>query len=585
LQLNIPDEKGLFKVMASLGYDEEGITKKLTVYRVNNSDFIQIEHESASPYLSSFIVNELTNEFINYYNDVVKEKQVKALNFLDDLVKRKQASMDERVTELKQYKIDNRVLNLNEQAKSLYAQIADYETRKQTAEKEIESNTGALKNIDGKFSPNDRKYLESTLTGINQEILLTKDLIKQTSDDLIKSNYTPTNQRKLDSLKNVLTAQINRLNDKYLVNPLATKQDIVQQKITLEVNLELAKYSVKSISAELDKLNAKFDKLVPHEAVIQSFENAIDIAGKEYIEVLKKLNQTSLESSVTVKLKQIETGMPGIAKPSKKLLLVVLAFAIAFVLCMVVLFVLYYVDDSIQSAKQLANITNTPVLGSINALKGKSITVASLWQTNNNSIAVAYYQKMIRSLRFEIQQAMDGQKTLAITSAHAGEGKTFIAIGVAFAFANMNKKVLLIDGNSSNNTISKQLTVQATIEDYFNANKLLTPAADSNLTVLGNNGQHYSIEELGSTKQLHQLLQQAQQMFDIIIIDTPALTELHKAKEWIALAEKHITVFKYGTTITSAKNDALQYLLQHINGIGLVFNAEKLSTTFIKNNL
>ncbi len=191
LELGNQDQFGLFEVMASMGYDDEGLMKNMLVYRVNNSDFIQIEFESESARLSAFVVNELSTEFINYYNLIVKDKQGKALNFLDQLVMRKQDAMEQKMGSLKAYKIDNRVLNLNEQAKSLYAQIADYENRKQNAEKEIESNTGALANIDSKFEPGDRKYLESTLTNINQEILQTKEYLRGASDELIKSNYDP----------------------------------------------------------------------------------------------------------------------------------------------------------------------------------------------------------------------------------------------------------------------------------------------------------------------------------------------------------------------------------------------------------
>jgi polysaccharide biosynthesis transport protein len=572
----------LFTVMASMGYDEEGITKKLTIYRVNNSDFIQIEHESSNPYLSSFIVNELTTQFINYYSEVLKEKQLKTLDFLNNLVKTKQDSMATKVDELKQYKILNRVLNLNEQAKSMYAQIADYETRKQNAEKEIESNAGALKNIDSKFTPTDRKYLESTLTGINQEILVTKDLIKQTSDDLIKNNYAAYTQRRLDSLKNMLSTQIDKLNDKYLVNPLATKQDIVQQKITLEVNLELARYSVKSISAELDKLNAKFDKLVPHEAVIQSYENAIDIAGKEYIEVLKKLNQTSLESSTTVKLRQIEIGMPGIAKPSKKMLLVVLSFAIAFILCMVVLFILYYLDDTIQTGNQLANATNAPVLAAIHLLPKKQKNIQEIWQGNSNE--QGYYKKMIQSLRFEVNEAMDNNKTLAITSANIGEGKSFIATSLAFAYNSIHKNVLLIDGNFNNASITQQLNASYFIEDIFVNPNIELKINDKQITVIGNKGGNTSIEELGATQQLKTFLEKASANFDIIIIDIPALSTLNKAKEWLSYVQNYCTVCKYGTTIAAIKKEQLLHLLQNKNSIGLVLNAQKLSTSFIKNN-
>ncbi|MHA4875257.1 hypothetical protein, partial [Enterococcus faecium] len=86
-------------------------------YRANNSDFIDLDFEGDTPTYTAFVLNTLCKEFINYYTSVTKENQVKAVNFLDSLLKRKKANMDTLMSNLKNYKINNRVLNLNEQAK------------------------------------------------------------------------------------------------------------------------------------------------------------------------------------------------------------------------------------------------------------------------------------------------------------------------------------------------------------------------------------------------------------------------------------------------------------------------------------
>ncbi len=365
-----------------------------------------------------------------------------------------------------------------------------------------------------------------------------------------------------------------------MVNPLSTKQDLVAKKLTLEVNLELAKYSVRSIGSELSKLNAKFDKLVPHEAVIQSYENAIDIAGKEYIEVLKKLNQTSLESSTTTKLRQIEVGMPGVAKPSKKMLLVALAGIVSFILCLVVLFVLYYLDNSVQFPKELANKTNLPVLGSLNKIANNNIDYKNIWNnTIDDNASVIYYKKMINAIRFEIEQELGDKKILGITSLETNEGKTAVAIGLANAYALVSNKVLLIDGNFSNNVITELYKPNTLIEDWCNEKKdTQINATSTNVFVIGNNGGNGSLFTLNAEQLLKEKLLEASKEYDIIIIDCSALQTLNKAKEWLIHTDKIVGIFEAGKDVENERKNLLTYLQQQPKKIaGFVLNKEIIS--------
>ena len=151
LSLFDKDQFGINQLLISMGYDEATLQKKVFIYRVNNSDFIDFEYESENPFLSAFVINTLIDEFISFYSSYIKGNQEKAVNFLDLLMKKKFDSLSAKTRLLRDYKIRNRVLNLNEQAKSLYAQIADFESRLQVAKKDVESFEGAIKGIDKKF--------------------------------------------------------------------------------------------------------------------------------------------------------------------------------------------------------------------------------------------------------------------------------------------------------------------------------------------------------------------------------------------------------------------------------------------------
>lgn len=567
------DQKGLSRVIASMGYDEATIKENLLIYRVTASDFIQIYFKSVNPDLSAFVVNHLSDEFIVYYASLKRENQFKAVNFLDSLLKEKEAAMNNNIAELKTYKIQNRVLNLNEQAKSLYNQSADYEVKKEMAHKDVVAYTAAIENIDKKFSPQERSYLESSLTKINQEVLETKETLKRTTDEYIRSNYDAKYKSRIDSLQTLLATQINASTDKYLYNPLAIKQSLVTQKLNLEIARDVSKNSIESLQKEINRLNAKFDLLVPHEAVIQGLENAIGVSREEYIEILKKYNQANMESKFNIVLRQVEVAMPSDPEPSKKMLLVALSGIVSFVFCILVFFVIFYFDHTIQTPKELANVTGLPVLGYVNKLKITSLDeVHSLWSNSVNDIN-NHYRDLVRSIRFEIDNELNNNnKVLALTSLLPNEGKSFMALSLASAYALMNKKVLLIDGQFMNQSVTAVEKPKLTVEQLLANHSVQNISTTHGYAVVGNNNSDKSLLEISDAASVNAMLQQLKLVYDIILIDISSVNELNKTKEWILFADKVLAVYEANHALNNQKKEEILYLKQTGKFIGWVLN-------------
>ncbi len=163
-------------------------------------------------------------------------------------------ALNERMNTLKNFKIQNRVLNLYlEQAKYLRAN-GWCGARRQVAQKDIIAYTAAIGNIDSRFNPTERKYFESALTDLNQKIIATKSNLKALNERYILSNFDNRIKLSLDSLRGRLSEEINEATDKYAYNPMVVKQDLVTQKLGMEISLELARNSVTSIQGELDRL-------------------------------------------------------------------------------------------------------------------------------------------------------------------------------------------------------------------------------------------------------------------------------------------------------------------------------------------
>ncbi len=555
------DEKGIQKVIASMGYDYESVLKNILVYRVGTSDFVDAEFTSDNAELSAFVVNNIAKEFLSYYGSIIKENQNKAVSFLDSLVREKAADMNNKMLALKNYKIRNRVLNLQEQAKNLYGQIADIETKREVAKKDIDAYGAASKGIDDKFDPQKRRYFESGLIDANQSILITKEQLQNANNEYIKSGFDPLLKKRLDSLQSILSWHITQSTDRYINNPLATKDNLVAQKLNLDVNKDLAKNSINSLNNEVSRLNKKVDQLVPYEASIQAFESDIDIASKEYIELLRKFNQTSMESSFSTKLRLVETGMPGDAKPSKKMLLVVLAGVVTFFICFVLLFILFYLDDTIKDTQQLANATGYPVLGTINNIDYSKLNWNNFWHNGALSKEEQALKNNLRSLRLEIEKELLPDKILGITNLSTGEEASFIANALTQAIAATNKKVLLIHTAYSQNIITADNVATQYIEDILKstANPLMTNQA---VTIIQSKNDATSLLEIATEEKINDTLRSWSHSFDVIIIDMASMENNNKCKEWLLFTNKVVGVFTLNTALSGSVKNNLNYLHQ-----------------------
>jgi len=607
LNLNDPDQKGLFELIKSMGYDEISLKDKLKIYRVENSDFIDVYFESDDEMLTSFVVNKFCAEFINYYSSMLNLNESNAINFISELMRQKKDSLDARTEKLKNYKIKNRVLNLNEQAKSLYGSIADFESRLAIAEKEIEANTGALTGIDAKLNPSEKAMAESRVLQINKDIVDIKERLGTLNDEYVNKNFDSTIKYQIDSISNVLNDRIVQYTDRNVVNPLTTKQNLVNEKMRLEIELELAKYSTSTFKMVIANLQRRLGILVPSEAVIQSYESEVSLASEEYTELLKKYNQATVEFNSSVRVKQIEPAAPGTKMPAKKIILVIMSGVICAVLYLLVLFILFYFDDTIKVPDDLFLKTNIRVLGFLPVVKSSFLDIQKLWSLDDSgggeikkmvnaartdiqrlkggslplSSSNSEFKRLIRATRFEVNMALMGGRNLVITSLSGEEGKTLVALSLVSAFQMTNKKILLIDGNFLHPSITAISHPIFYVEDYLRGDITLSQLVeDGNITVLGNYGRDISLFEINNEFQLGQKMLELKDAFDIVIIEAPALDTMNQPREWIVVADRVLCVYEANTSIKIQKKEQINYLAS-LQGkfIGWVLN--KVSGEFI----
>jgi len=184
-------------------------------------------------------------------------------------------------------------------------------------------------------------------------------------------------------------------------------------------------------------------------------------------------------------------------------------------------------DDTLKSPEDIERHLGLHVYGVIpNVEHG---LIGSISDDPRSSFSEAY-----RSLRTGLQYATDdgAPRILLVTSALAREGKTTSSVMLARNFAQLGRKVLLIDADLRKPSVHTQLNLsnEQGLTDYLLGRvpgvELFRPSGYDNLSVVTSGGTPPNPAELLSSPRFESMLQVGLHAYDQIIIDGPPLLGL-----------------------------------------------------------
>jgi capsular exopolysaccharide synthesis family protein len=187
-----------------------------------------------------------------------------------------------------------------------------------------------------------------------------------------------------------------------------------------------------------------------------------------------------------------------------------------------------------------------------------------------------------RQLRTQILKTMrDNQwRTLAITSAHEGAGKTLTAANLAISLSrDVNTTILLVDVDLNTPTIHQKLNLNSEkgLVDFLEGNAELedivfNPGFDGVTVLAGRSAGKESSELLASPK-MQGLIRDLyhQDVANIIIFDLPPLLRNDDAILFAPYADATLVVVEDGVTTEEQLRHAMR-LLEKANVIGTILN-------------
>lgn len=177
--------------------------------------------------------------------------------------------------------------------------------------------------------------------------------------------------------------------------------------------------------------------------------------------------------------------------------------------------------------------------------------------------------EQIRGLRNRlVAMNPDGEaKTLVVTSAVRGEGKSVAAINLAMAFAELERQqVVLVDADLRRPAIENYLNInpQAGLSDLLLGRtaleRVLRPAGYRNLQILGAGARVENPAEILGPSRLDELFNRLKERFQYVVIDTPPVLPSTDAGVLASRADGTLLVLRLEHSSKIHSLDALRRL-------------------------
>lgn len=225
-------------------------------------------------------------------------------------------------------------------------------------------------------------------------------------------------------------------------------------------------------------------------------------------------------------------------------------------------------DTTVRRKYEIEDLFTIPILGDVPQLaptkKGEEVNTI-LSEESPFAFREAY-----NNIRAKLLFTGKGEKcpVYAITSADAHEGKTLNAINLALSYAQLGKKVLLIDADMRKSSMSAQLGLQQKdgLSQYLAGIITSLPAVEytENMTVVLSGTFPPNPAELLASKRMKELLEQCKEAYDVIFVDLPPVGVVSDALAMAELATTYILIVKEFVT----KFDREEQIVRQLEPLG-----------------
>jgi capsular exopolysaccharide synthesis family protein len=336
-------------------------------------------------------------------------------------------------------------------------------------------------------------------------------------------------------------------------NQMRAVKDVLLENIASAKSSLL--YDLSLINAKIGQAESTVKKLPEEQQELLKIKRKYDLNDNIYTEFLQKRNEAEIVKASNLSdihfidpAKDIGGNLIG----PKTSVNYVLALFLGILIPLIFVFIIFFINNSIQNPDDISKLTQIPLIGVIGF--------------NKDSVNLAVFEKpksalseSFRTIRSSLQflykkQRVSGAKTLMITSSVSGEGKTFCSINIATVFALSEKKTVIIGLDLRKPRLADEfnLTSNIGVVNYLIKQKCLDEITHStqipNLDVILSGPIPPNPSELILSEAMKELIDELKQKYDYIILDTPPVGLVSDSLELAQYADVTLYIVRQNYT-------------------------------------
>lgn len=536
--------------ISSIGRTIDGYRASLQISVIGKqSSIIAINHVSHIPKKSRAIVDELIYQF---NLDAIKDRTLISENtadFIDDRLKIVWGELDSVELNKVQYKESNQMVDLKAEGGLYLENASDFNKRLI----EVQTELSQIKAMISHLEAGGQSNLLPANIGIGDSGL--NSLIQQYNQLVLERNKLLVHSTESHPSVVSLTAQLVNL-----------KSNVLQSLRNIQGSLNIKSADLRrqerTIGSQLAGIPLK-------ERDFTTIERQQEIKQSLYIYLLQKREETSIALAVTEQKAKIVdfayTPLEPIAP--KKMFILLAAVIFGGLIPLSIIYIGSILDNKIHSRMDITNaIPNASILAEIPKLSKKDSS--KLIQKNDLDILAESFRVLQSNLQFAgILEKSETGKVIMVTSSIKGEGKTMIAINLAMTMAHAGNKVLIVGADIRNPQLSrffsdkqnkdaKGLVEYIVYKDSVLADYCSPSNISTNLHILQSGAIPPNPTELLRSHRLKEMLEEAKEQYDYVIIDTAPVLLVTDTMLFSNLADATLYVTRAGYTHRNILNFA-----------------------------
>ncbi len=559
-------------------YDFKSLKKKLAIARDGKTDFLKVKATDKNPALAAFFVNNLVADYISIDSEEKFSEQNKTIAQREKEVQLKKTEMDSISRAVGNFMRSKVLANLPQESKLLVSNRTELFNKKSEADKNILYLKSAIKTVKKKLyklqNAGTEGHAKSTASS-SELAAITKEISEMRSEWIAggrKDKKLGAKIQKKEEEKLVIIQSSARNFVGSNQSDSNQEEELERTLLNLELDLENAKQAATKYSNMVTAVTNKIPMMAANRTNLDRMEAEKERVEKEYTELKEDLRAANAGRTYQKKALKISqnASIPEESESNKAYYAAAFSGVGGGALASMLIFLLAFFDGKLSNTNQFKQLVKLPLLGTLPFVR-KGLIPGKLFVENSQQLMT--FKESLRSIRYTIDEC--NEDVFLVTSMREGDGKTFAITYLVEAMVANGKKVLVIDTNFRNNSLSGYspkgtmhfgVILEKLIAEYNLGNTFSLKQDDdgsgqiAQYDLLSNSGLHGTPMEILAGKDFGAFLEELIELYDVIFLEGAPLSLYSDAKELEQFSDRVIGIFASNTSLAAKDKESIAYL-------------------------